>query len=697
MVAADGSPRHSSPGHRRDRQLARLLCAAAVAIGTVSAGAAGAADHDVPTQRLFDAIAEGDMPAVKAAVADGADLEARNDEESTPFERAIQGAHFGIAHYLHYVANDGEVPPPDQVTEAAAGESDTSPAASDGQDDTGPDLFGWLGRMINPPSPAAADAPPTASGNTPPTSGEAAAPAAPEQASLPDSVPADPPATTGDPVEGPLSVGSNIGLDRAAPFAGRPPPGVSEPPCVSKVRDTVLFCVEPVDWPDDLAPRLWVVSPMYQGNQAIVRYDNGEATFVHALIPAPSFDAAIGHYTRRLGPPSSLWDRHVTLLGGAREPNPAVVWRGPPGADGSSRVLEIRRFDDTRGGFPDTDRGAIMLYRDGAEPIFPRLSSMELMTFRITEGTAPPGALLPGEQALPSAASGTPPPAVESPPQAAARLAPPPPAEAAVPALAEPRVPGLAGPDPFDPASQVTPSLSRGTVEGPEPDSRGTVEGAAAGPDSPDQGTEIAPPPGFFTRLARTFDGGTAEQDTTPVKTGVILDGVVLSVGGGYGLGVPAPAGTTAAAPARDCVAAIGGGGLVCRRDLEWPDDIATAFAMDTLSNTITDTATIRFDGGRSSRIQQPFPSDSFERIMGHFRARFGPPTRIRTATDVNDAADDRDIDEASWQSLVSPEMPPTVLQVQRLDAAASAESGRRLGSVRLFLRDSRTVETTRR
>jgi len=45
-------------------------------------------------------------------------------------------------------------------------------------------------------------------------------------------------------------------------------------------------------------------------------------------------------------------------------------------------VLEIRKFDDSRGGFPDTNRGAVMLYHFNAPSIFPQVSSHELMRLR---------------------------------------------------------------------------------------------------------------------------------------------------------------------------------------------------------------------------------------------------------------------------------------------------------------------------
>jgi len=38
-------------------------------------------------------------------------------------------------------------------------------------------------------------------------------------------------------------------------------------------------------------------------------------------------------------------------------------------------VLEIRKFDDSRGGFPDTNHGAVMLYLANSPPILPQVSS----------------------------------------------------------------------------------------------------------------------------------------------------------------------------------------------------------------------------------------------------------------------------------------------------------------------------------
>ena len=56
-------------------------------------------------------------------------------------------------------------------------------------------------------------------------------------------------------------------------------------------------------------------------------------------------------------------------------------------------VLEIRKFDDSRGGFPDTNRGAVMLYLANSPPILPQVSSHELMRInrtRLNQISPPP-------------------------------------------------------------------------------------------------------------------------------------------------------------------------------------------------------------------------------------------------------------------------------------------------------------------
>jgi hypothetical protein len=68
-------------------------------------------------------------------------------------------------------------------------------------------------------------------------------------------------------------------------------------------------------------------------------------------------------------------------------------------------VLEIRKYDDSRGGFPDTKRGAVMLYLAHSPPIFPQVSSHELM--RLSRGTMGPPVAPGAEGGPPAPAPGT--------------------------------------------------------------------------------------------------------------------------------------------------------------------------------------------------------------------------------------------------------------------------------------------------
>ena len=74
------------------------------------------------------------------------------------------------------------------------------------------------------------------------------------------------------------------------------------------------------------------------------------------------------HRESRIAPPGS------TPLA-----NPSRLWRSVNANTKSITTLEVRKYDDARGGFADTRHGAVMLYHDKSAPIFPSLSSLDLM------------------------------------------------------------------------------------------------------------------------------------------------------------------------------------------------------------------------------------------------------------------------------------------------------------------------------
>ncbi|MBO6520946.1 MAG: hypothetical protein JJ900_06575 [Rhodospirillales bacterium] len=179
-----------------------------------------------------------------------------------------------------------------------------------------------------------------------------------------------------------LSLGESVTLENTLP----PQQDGIDPlnSCVKKNRGTTLFCIEPVDWPQDLRPAFVVPTILYTGPSAITRYDQGSPSRFHALFEAEQFEDVVAYYQARYGEPTEIWKRSIAPLAKPRMDNPTVTWRSRDSRSNVITVLEIRKFDDTRGGFPDTNRGAAMLYHMNAPSIFPQVSSHELMRLRRT-------------------------------------------------------------------------------------------------------------------------------------------------------------------------------------------------------------------------------------------------------------------------------------------------------------------------
>ena len=68
-----------------------------------------------------------------------------------------------------------------------------------------------------------------------------------------------------------LSLGESVTLENTLP----PQQDGIDPlnSCVKKNHGTTLFCIEPVDWPQDLRPAFVVPTILYTGPSAITRYD----------------------------------------------------------------------------------------------------------------------------------------------------------------------------------------------------------------------------------------------------------------------------------------------------------------------------------------------------------------------------------------------------------------------------------------
>lgn len=175
-----------------------------------------------------------------------------------------------------------------------------------------------------------------------------------------------------------LTIGKSLRLGRI-PRRRRDDPNYRER-CVRKKRGTVAFCVVPVDWPEDLIEHFQVSSVMYDGAKAIARYDDERATYFHTLFNSSGFDAVIDHYRKRYGGPTESWARRMVVMASPPRPNPTLLWRSVGPSTNLTTTLEVRKYDDARGGFPDTKRGVVLLYHTWSSPIFPEISSLELMT-----------------------------------------------------------------------------------------------------------------------------------------------------------------------------------------------------------------------------------------------------------------------------------------------------------------------------
>lgn len=153
-------------------------------------------------------------------------------------------------------------------------------------------------------------------------------------------------------------------------------------PCLKKGGPETVFCVDKVSWPFELEEDFLVDTIMYQGTRSIARYDAGRASNFHALFNTGSFTKVVNYYISRFGQPTEKVERAIAPLAQPRRDNPTYMWHSREAGTDSIVTLEIRQFDDARSGFPDTRRGAVLLYREHAGEIFPLLSQLELMVLK---------------------------------------------------------------------------------------------------------------------------------------------------------------------------------------------------------------------------------------------------------------------------------------------------------------------------
>ncbi len=167
---------------------------------------------------------------------------------------------------------------------------------------------------------------------------------------------------------------------------GRQRDTTSSKGCVEKPPAGNRFCIEPVDWPDEIADAFQVQTTLYRGRKSIIHYENGKARQFHVLFPHGNFQAIVEHFTKRFGEPAESPVIRLALIGEADRKNRTARWLGPGNSAGGQSILEVREFDDMRWSAPpDARHGVVRLYRKGAEPVFQHVSWSDFLLARIRE------------------------------------------------------------------------------------------------------------------------------------------------------------------------------------------------------------------------------------------------------------------------------------------------------------------------
>ncbi len=156
--------------------------------------------------------------------------------------------------------------------------------------------------------------------------------------------------------------------------------------CVRKKTQGTWYCIEAVDWEDEIGDAFQVHTTLYRGRKAIVRYVDGKATQFHALFPKGNFRAIVRYFTKRFGPPSERLGMPVAMLGEPNRENKIVQWAGPATQGGGEPILEVREVDDLRWSAPpDARHGVVRLFLKGADPVFKHVSWSDFLLARIRE------------------------------------------------------------------------------------------------------------------------------------------------------------------------------------------------------------------------------------------------------------------------------------------------------------------------
>jgi|GEM_PF-4590775 len=391
------------------------------------------------TRKLFEAIDTGDLAQVQSSIAGGANYKAVNAWGITPIDLAVDKGHIKIIHYLLKVSEThppkgklNSVPTPTKATSQS--KSTKTPAKAESvQQVTNelsavaevysppPDSDPWSATVVTTearsnktgPNPSSifkqsksilkqvarnfpqigpVELGTTSSPERPQIDGEEDSNAMSTFSSNEDEK-ADKQKKSSkrswQKIREKKLNGVILKIGRITTLNKAPPPQTSAPKfyqsCINKKLGSLIFCIENLNWPESIRTSFLTDSTLSEDTQTIVRYDQGAATYFHTLFPSKSYTSIINYFTQRFGAPTQKLERSIAPLAEKRRLNPTATWQSITPATNLLTTLEVRMYDDNRGYFPDTKRGAVYLYHEKSQSVFPHVSLVELLLLRAQE------------------------------------------------------------------------------------------------------------------------------------------------------------------------------------------------------------------------------------------------------------------------------------------------------------------------
>ncbi|MEQ8709573.1 MAG: hypothetical protein RIC36_11310 [Rhodospirillales bacterium] len=147
-------------------------------------------------------------------------------------------------------------------------------------------------------------------------------------------------------------------------------------------KERIRACVVDVKWPREIRPDFVSNSIIYNGQKAVVVYQDGIAAAMYALFRSDAYERISTYLASQYGPTSDYNRDQVQLMAGGRRENQISLWRGTDPASGLEMEMEVRKFDDIRDLFGDPYHGMIEIRFADSRRVFQFVQPLDLMTNR---------------------------------------------------------------------------------------------------------------------------------------------------------------------------------------------------------------------------------------------------------------------------------------------------------------------------